>query len=128
LRDSGVVLLELPIEYGPILLANEWGRKFLKGRSSQYGTGELLAAAFLGKISDRHARYEASDDRTFISPHHGFDINRLIRELKSIGTPKEILRSPFAGLPRWLNQTVLFSFQLTERSPSKIEAAVLAAN
>ncbi|WP_255090409.1 MULTISPECIES: methyltransferase domain-containing protein [unclassified Synechococcus] len=124
LKDDGIALIEVPVEFGPILLAKEWGRKFLKGRASHYGVKELIAAATIGRITDKHCRYQITDSRTFISPHHGFDINRLIAEMKSIGMVQELFRSPFPLLPRWLNQAVLFSFRLTERSPSMIQEAV----
>lgn len=126
--NDGTVLLEVPVEYGPILLVKELGRKFLKGRISEYSFRELLEAAFGGAIFDAHSRYLSADNRMFISPHRGFDLDRLLNELRSIGIVEEVLRSPFSFLPRWLNQTILFSFQLKVRDISEIGVAVLKAD
>lgn len=84
-------MIELPVEYGPILLLKEWGRKFFKKRVSEYTFGELLEAAIFSKISDAHSRYLKNDERTFISTHRGFDLKRLIMELGSIGNVQEVV-------------------------------------
>ena len=89
---------------------------------------ELLDAAIFSKIFDAHSRYMKYDERTFISPHRGFDLNRLIMKLSSIGSVREVVRSPFPFLPRVLNQTVLFSFVIKERDASKIEDTVIQAS
>lgn len=127
LKCDGKVLIELPIESGPILLLKEWGRKFLKKRVSEYSFRELLDAVVFSKILDAHARYLINDKRTFISPHRGFDLNRLLIELNSIGKVQEVVRSPFPFLPRVFNQVVLFSFELFERDASNIDTMVLQA-
>lgn len=118
-------MIEIPIEYGPVLLLKEWGRKFLKKRVSEYSLRELMNASIFLIIFDAHSRYLENDERTFISPHRGFDLNRLIQELSSIGSIQEVVRSPFPFLPRMFNQVVLFSFQIEERDVSKIEGAVM---
>lgn len=125
LELNGKVLIEVQIEYGPILLLKEWGRRFLKKRVSEYKFRELFNAAFLLKILDAHSRYAKNDERTFISPHRGFDLDKLIDELRSFGTLQEIVRSPFPLLPRICNQVVLFSFDIKERDVNKIEDAVI---
>jgi 2-polyprenyl-3-methyl-5-hydroxy-6-metoxy-1,4-benzoquinol methylase len=125
LAEGGRVLIELPIEYGPMLLLKEWGRRFLKNRVSEYSARELLDAALLAKIHDAHLRYMTNDERTFISLHRGFDLAKLIAELSSFGAIKEIVRSPFQFLPRMFNQVVLFSYEIHERDISRIEEAVI---
>jgi len=125
LNSGGRVLIEIPIEYGPVLLLKEWGRKFLKKRVSEYSFRELMNASIFSIIFDAHSRYLENDERTFISPHRGFDLNRLILELSSIGRVQEVVRSPFPFWPRMFNQVVLFSFEIEERDASKIADAVI---
>lgn len=116
------------MEYGPVLLLKELGRKFLKKRVSEYSFPELLNAALFGKVSDAYSRYKQQDDRTFISPHRGFDFKRLFIELNSIGNVKEIVKSPFPFLPRIFNQTILFQFEHAVWDVSRIKEAVIQAN
>ncbi|MGZ3234451.1 MAG: class I SAM-dependent methyltransferase [Croceibacterium sp.] len=85
LAPGGKILIEVPVEYGPILLLKEFGRVALKGRKSTYGLGELAAALF-GKVRDSQDRYNSHDARTVIYHHYGFDIERFGRELRAIGS------------------------------------------
>lgn len=124
LNDNGKCLIEVPVEYGPILLLKEFGRKFIKHRKSEYSIRELTAA-FFGRISDSHKRYAIDDERTFISPHRGFDLNRLLSELSEIGEYREIVRSPFTFLPRMFNQVMLFSFELTVRDEHELKKRII---
>jgi phospholipid N-methyltransferase len=124
LKKDGSCLIEVPVEYGPVLLLKEWGRKFIKNRVSGYSFRELANAALLGKILDAHSRYRQHDDRTFISPHQGFDLKRLLIELNTIGSTREVARSPFPYLPRIFNQSLLFSFELRVRNVPKIMESV----
>lgn len=117
LAPGGRILIEVPIEYGPILLLKEFGRRVLKGRKSDYGFGELLASAFLGRVRDIHHRYDRKDARTVISPHHGFDIRRFEREAARIGTITRLLNSPFPWLPGWMNQCRIYEFRLECHDP-----------
>ena len=128
LKRDGQVLIEIPVEYGPVLLLKECGRKFLKKRVSDYSPKELLNAAFFGKVADVQHRYLPQDNRTFIGAHRGFDLNRLFKELNSIGKIKGIMKSPFPFLPRIFNQTILFSFELKEWDAPKIQEAVISVN
>lgn len=123
LEDEGKCLIELPVEYGPILLLKEIGRKFIKHRISEYSSRELVDT-FFGRVHDSHLRYDLTDSRTFISPHRGFDLKMLLRELNSIGKCKEIVRSPFNLLPRMFNQAVLFCFELTVRDKGEIRTKI----
>jgi len=124
LSPGGRILIEVPIEYGPILLLKEFGRRVLKGRKSAYGTGELFAALF-GRVRDALERYNPIDERTVIGPHHGFDIGRFERELKRIGTIVSRQSSPLRFLPAWLNQCRLIDFRLDCRDPDAIAKALL---
>jgi len=112
IKPSGKCLIEVPVEYGPILLIKELGRKFIKRRVSEYSINELFRA-FIGKIQDTKNRYDITDNRTFISPHRGFDLNKFLTELGAIGTYRELVRSPFTFLPRMFNQVVLYEYKLS---------------
>jgi phospholipid N-methyltransferase len=127
LSIDGKVLIEIPVEYGPILLIKELGRKFLKRRHTDYTFGELLGA-FFGRIKDSNYRYLIDDTRSFISPHRGFDLKRLLAELERIGKIKEIAKSPFPFFPKSFNQTVLYIFELKERDPEKIRKLVMTTD
>ena len=116
---GGKCLIEVPIEYGPILLIKEFGRKFFKDRISEYSVKELFYAV-IGKIRDSNNRYDLNDNRTFISPHRGFDLHQLLRELNAIGELKELVRSPFVFLPKIFNQAVLYEFEITLLDKSEI--------
>ena len=124
LAPDGRILIEVPIEYGPILLLKEWGRRVLKGRNSAYGTGELLAASFFGKVRDALDRYNPADTRFGIQHHHGFDIGRFEREISRIGTILSSQNSPIPYLPAWLNQCRIFEFRLDCRDPAAIAEAL----
>ena len=111
LVPDGNCLIEVPIEYGPVLFVKEFGRHFLKGRKSEYSFLELLLAGTVGIVRDSKGRYDAADTRLSISPHCGFDLRRFSRELKQIGDIRSAKNSPFPWLPRWLNQCTLLSFK-----------------
>ena len=108
LTPGGRVLIEVPVEHGPILLLKEYGRAVLKGRRSNYELTELAMASVLGRVRDRYNRYDANDTRTFISPHHGFDLARFRKELEQQGSIVKATNSPFPPLPTWLNQCVIY--------------------
>jgi SAM-dependent methyltransferase len=124
LSPQGRILIEVPVEHGPILLVKEMGRSILKGRESAYRTADLLSASFLGRVKDVHHRHDPQDSRTFISPHHGFDVNRFEREISRIGAVVHRCNSPLPFLPRWLNQCRIFEFRLECRDPGEIERAL----
>ena len=71
-------------------------------------------------MQDSNLRYNLSDKRTFISPHRGFDLTLLLRELDALGEYREIVRSPFTFLPKIFNQVVLYEFELTVREANEI--------
>lgn len=126
LAPDGRMLIEVPIEYGPVLLMKEFGRRVLKGRESDYRFSELFDSAFFGKVRDANDRYNLNDTRTFIYPHHGFDIGRFERELRSIGSIVKVMNSPFPGLPVWMNQCRIYDFRLECREG--IAARVISAS
>ena len=107
LKKNGSCIIEVPIEYGPILLLKEFRRKYLKGRKTEYSIKELFLSVFFGKIIDKHNRFDLHDKRTFISPHHGFDFFKFLDELKSYGDVKFLYNSPFKFLPKIFNQSVV---------------------
>jgi SAM-dependent methyltransferase len=113
LAPGGRILVEVPIEYGPILLLKEFGRRVLKGRASDYQLGELLKATFLGRINDARDRYSPDDTRSYIYAHHGFDIGRFEREIAGIGTITRERDSPLPLLPSWLNQCRIYELRLS---------------
>jgi len=86
---------------------------------------ELFSASLLGKVDDVHERYEVDDSRSFIVPHHGFDLERLKSEISAIGKISEVFRSPFPFFPRWLNQTVLLRFTIEIKDKDKIKELVV---
>lgn len=112
LTPGGSCLIEVPIEYGPVLFLKEFGRRFLKNRKSDYTPHELFMAGTFGIIQDSEGRYDTADTRSFIIPHRGFDINKFTRELQKIGDIRPLKNSPFPGLPRWVNQCTLMNFKL----------------
>lgn len=124
LAPGGRIILEVPVEIGPILLLKEWGRSALKGRVSEYSRKELLAAAFLGKVEDSFDRYNPRDERTMIHLHHGFDIRRFVREIERIGRVIAVRNSPLGVLPSWLNQCQIMEFRLDCRDPARIAELV----
>lgn len=124
LSPGGRIIIEVPIEYGPVLLLKEMGRRFLKGRVSAYGNMELFAASFLGKVADAQDRYNPADERPFVHDHHGFDIGRFEREISRIGTITRRRNSPLPFLPGWLNQCRIYEFRLDVRDPDHIQAAL----
>lgn len=116
LAPSGSCLIEVPIEYGPILLISECGRRFLKKRKSNYSFIELFKAAFLGQVEDTYDRFNLNDNRSFIAPHQGFSLCRFVHEIKTLGHVEEKIRSPFKLLPLWINQTVFYELKIAEGS------------
>ena len=94
LKKNGSCIIEVPIEYGPILFLKEFGRKYLKSRKTEYSMKELFLSVFFGKIIDKHNRFDLYDKRTFISPRHGFDLFKFLDELKSYGDVKFLYNSP----------------------------------
>jgi hypothetical protein len=110
LSADGRCLIEVPVETGPILVVKELGRRYLKGRSRQYATRELLEACF-GKIRDAQGRYQLTDNGETISSHYGFDTFGFIDELRAIGRVGTITPSPFSALPAILNQCVLIEYE-----------------
>lgn len=111
LEPGGRCLIEIPVEYGPILLLKEYGRQFLKGRRTEYRLAELLKAAFLNAVEDSADRFDPLDTRTSISPHRGFDTTLFLEELAVIGDIASLRPSPFARLPAMLNQCLLIDFR-----------------
>lgn len=124
LSEGGTCLIEIPVEYGPVLLLKEFGRKYLKGRKSAYSFSELVAAGLFGRVRDVEGRYDCQDSRTYIVPHHGFDLRRLLAELRLLGRVQQVFKSPFTWLPTWMNQTVLFSLDLQVRDELRIRELV----
>jgi SAM-dependent methyltransferase len=111
LTPGGSCLIEVPIEFGPVLFVKEFGRRFLKNRKTEYTSYELFLAGTFGIVQDSHGRYDAADTRSFISAHRGFDLRRFSRELREIGDIESSKNSPFPYLPRWANQCTLMNFK-----------------
>ncbi len=109
-RDA---LIEVPVEFGPILLVKAAGRMLLKGRGAEYTGRQLLRTGLLGRVDDHHDRYNKEDERSFIGPHQGFDIRRLRAELEVLGEIVAVRRSPFRLLPASMNQCVIFHLRIT---------------
>lgn len=126
LAPGGRCLIEVPVEYGPILLLKEYGRRVLKGRRSDYRPGELMKAGFLGIVEDSHGRFDPEDGRQTIIPHQGFDTACFLEELSTIGEVVRIWASPFPYLPRSLNQCILIDYRLAERDADAAERRIRA--
>jgi hypothetical protein len=114
-------LIEVPVEFGPILLVKAAGRVALKGRAPEYDFKSLLKTGLLGQVEDTHGRYERGDDRTFISPHQGFDLRRLLTELSTMGEIVDVQRSPFRWAPRSMNQCVIFHLRVEANDASILD-------
>ena len=111
LNPNGFCLIEVPIEFGPVLLLKEFGRMFLKKRVSQYSFLKLLKSSFLFIVDDEYNRFDPNDRRTFINPHHGFNFFKFINELNEYGDAKILFNSPFKFFPMIFNQSVFISFK-----------------
>ena len=105
-------VVEVPVEYGPVLIAKAFGRRVLKRRPSEYRLRELLRTGLLGRVDDTAGRFREDDDRTWIGAHKGFDLRRLDQELRSLGTIVDRRLSPFRRLPTWLNQCVIYAVEV----------------
>ena len=115
-------IIEVPVEYGPVLVAKALGRRFIKGRPPEYGAIELLRAGLLGRVADTASRFDGDDTRTWIGAHKGFDVRRLHAELRRLGTVVEVRRSPFRFLPAWLNQCVIYLVEVdSDEHPGPVE-------
>lgn len=123
LLPGGRCLIEVPVEVGPILLLKEYGRRFLKGRRSEYTTRELFEALF-GKVRDAQGRFHSDATCATISSHRGFDTFAFIDELRCIGTLTKVTPSPFPGLVPILNQCLLIEFVPRLRDPDEIAITI----
>ena len=99
LKSSGVLLISLPIEFGPMLLLKVLMRLILKGKKEYNPSSilELIEASILcnpGKIE----RYE----------HRGYDYRKTIGYLRAHNiSVQKIYKQPFSWLPDSLNMGVI---------------------
>jgi hypothetical protein len=93
LRQDGKMLISVPIEIGPALLAKEFNRAFLKGKASEYALGEFLRAAVAGIPGRRTGDIKGS--------HKGFDFRRAMAGLRQRGWHVGIVSYGPLPLPTW---------------------------
>lgn len=122
LTPDGCVLIDVPVEVGPTVLVKALARRALKGRGREYPLKELLWTAVGGIVFDP-ARFDPSDQRTWIQNHRGFDYRLLRRELANRFTIVAETVSPLPLLPAPLgNQEVYFTLRRMRSDPLRLSA------
>lgn len=108
LSESGVCLIDVPVEIGPTLLAKHLGRTKLKGRTSESSRSDLIRRVLGGTVYDP-SRFDPTDERTWIHHHNGFDYRLFRRELEHRFRVVDVTPTPIAFVPPWFgNQEVFF--------------------
>jgi len=108
LSPEGVCLIDVPVEVGPSLLVKNFGRVVLKGREREYGWKELMSIA-AGRCVFDQARFDPTDESTWITMHKGFDYRLFEKEVERIFDVVERFATPLRALPPWSgNQEVYF--------------------
>jgi SAM-dependent methyltransferase len=101
LKPTGIILLSMPIEIGPALLAKEMRR--LAGRypkKLEYPILEFFLAVFLGRAGSRASNFKMS--------HAGFDFRTIIRSFSRRGF--RLLSKSFSPIPMptWYGNSQIF--------------------
>lgn len=110
LAPRGTIIVDVPVEVGPALAVKAFGRIVLKGRSREYSNADLLRH-ILGAIQFDPARFDPTNDATWIHHHHGFDYRLLEQEMGSRFVLVDKTSTPLPGLPAGLNQEVLYTWR-----------------
>lgn len=119
---TGTILIDVPIEVGPTLLVKALARITLKGRSKEYGLGELVRVSFGGLVFDP-GRFDLADTRTWIHDHRGFDYRLLRRELAHHFTIGSEVTTPLGVVPGPLgNQEVFFTLKRRDEVSPEVDA------
>jgi SAM-dependent methyltransferase len=109
LRPGGRIVIDVPVELGPAVLAKTFGRRVLKGYDKEYSLRQLLATAAGMTVFDPK-RYDPRAPEDFFVSHKGFDHRLLMREMAGWGFKVErAVGSPVTWLPPTLvNQEAIF--------------------
>jgi hypothetical protein len=108
---DGMVLLDLPVEYGPAVVVKELGRRVLKGRPAEYRLRELAARA-VGRTHRDPRRFDDDASTGFIYTHQGFDHRQIVGEMAPDFEVDAQRGSPLEWAPAWaFNQEVLVSLR-----------------
>jgi 2-polyprenyl-3-methyl-5-hydroxy-6-metoxy-1,4-benzoquinol methylase len=99
LTPEGKLLVSVPIEIGPAVLAKEISRCILHRRHLEMSVSELLRAAILGSPAPRAENRKNS--------HRGFDWRNLRRILTETFSCEHIEFSPLP-IPTWYGQSQVF--------------------
>ena len=102
LRDSGRLVLSVPIIGGPPLLAKEFNRIMLFQRKSDYSAKELVLASLFGRPAQRTENIRGS--------HKGFDFRFLRKSLEQEFALLAVRHSPIPWLPWFLNSQIFWVF------------------
>ncbi len=100
LKNSGTVVISVPVIGGPTLLLKELNHVFLHKRKSEYSLKELLLATFFGCSATRPENPRPT--------HKGFDFTVVEKELELNFSIQEKSYSPFPVLPWYLNSQVFY--------------------
>lgn len=108
-QSDAKIVISVPIEIGPSLIAKQIGRYFanLKGGYGyeRYRPSELLAAAFLWDASSFPSSHST---QTPHKAHKGFDYRKLEGLLKQKINIDRQMFSPFPWLGKYVNSTVIW--------------------
>lgn len=100
LKESGILVVSVPIIGGPPLLLKELNRMLLFRRKSEYSVSELFKASLFGIPGARPGNPRPT--------HKGFDFREIQRELESNFRLVEKNYSPFPFLGWYMNSQVFF--------------------
>lgn len=108
-QSDAKIVISVPIEIGPSLIAKQIGRYFanLKGGYGyeRYRPSELFTAAFFWNASSFPSSHST---QTPHKAHKGFDYRKLYALLQQKVKIERQLFSPFPWLGNWLNSTVVW--------------------
>ncbi len=102
LRDTGLLVVSVPIMIGPVVLLKESNRAWLNHRGFEYSIREL-EHALVGRTVQRPA------DRG--PTHKGFDFREFDRAVQRAFTRSGLDRSPMRRLPWWANSQVFMTYR-----------------
>ncbi len=100
-RESGAVVVSVPIMQGAVLPVKEMSRSLLFRRFSDYSVAEMMK----GIVGQQVPRAE-----NILWSHKGFDQRRLYARLCAAFAAQEKFYSPFRALPWWCNSQAFFVF------------------
>jgi SAM-dependent methyltransferase len=110
-RSGAHVVVSVPIELGPSLLAKQLGRYLTDLRTGYYGyerytLGELFKAAVLWDVESFPSSHTQTD--CILRSHKGFDYRKLNRLLRERVVVERQVFSPFPWLRQFFNSTVIW--------------------